>query len=220
MLILPSGTESSGPSVTRLPTSLPRGAGSLPGNGKAGILPPRPFSTGHRTPPPLHGHGGSAHPQDSVSVSMWCVSMAEGSSRYVPRETPAYPQVPCRRVCPGRVIGSPHGQALERWFHVTRLGIGPCPRGSSSLSIPLPLAPAPAPSTVCLFLKLWAQERGDTALHQCIVCGPPAPSLPGSHHVHCLLLPGLLCPSSLLGPGVRSLSRRRHSLPLTTDLGV
>lgn len=45
------GTESSGPSVTRLPTSLPRGASSLPGNGQAGILAlPLPFSTALRTP--------------------------------------------------------------------------------------------------------------------------------------------------------------------------
>lgn len=106
------GTESSGPSVTRLPSSLPRGAGSLPGSGQAGILAlPLPFLQ-PSGPPPLHGPGGSSPPRGSVSVPMLCASMTEGSSWSLPREASAHRQVPCRRVCPERFVGSLHGQAL------------------------------------------------------------------------------------------------------------
>lgn len=63
-------------------------------------------------PPPLHGPGGSSPPRGSVSVPMLCASMTEGSSWSLPREASAHRQVPCRRVCPERFVGSLHGQAL------------------------------------------------------------------------------------------------------------
>lgn len=101
-----------------------------------------------------------------------------------------------------------------------RLSVVPCDAsGHQSLSLWLPLVidspPAAShPSTqhsLPLPETLDSGEMGDRS-PPVYRLWPPCPLTPVPTTSICLL-PGVFCPSSLLGPGVRSPSCRRHSLP-------